>query len=79
MERGERGLRGKKGRRWWLGLVVVVVPAGKVPDRLLILTELGNFRRTFMNRQVRSLARVDKILLEAVFRSPESAPKFLLD
>ena len=45
---GERGLRGEEGRRQRFGVVVVGIPAGKVPDPRPILLEPRDFSTIFI-------------------------------
>jgi len=41
-------LRGKEGLRWWFGLAVVGISAGKVPGPRRILRKLGGLEAIFI-------------------------------
>ena len=58
-------MRGKEGLRWWFGLAVVGISAGKAPDPCQILLEPGNFSTVFMARERRFPVRLAKVFSTA--------------
>ena len=68
-------MRGKEGLRWWFGLAVGSVSAGKAPDPCQILLEPGNFSTVFMARERRFPVRLAKVFFgSGFFRSPSFLP-----
>ena len=63
-QRGERGVRGKEGLRWWFGLAVVGISAGKVPDPCHVLLEPGDLSTVFMARERRFPVRLAKVFFD---------------
>ena len=61
------GLRGGAGRSRWIGLTVVELSAGKVPDARPVLLGLGDFSTIFMGEEGRFPDRVTQFFLVAVF------------
>jgi hypothetical protein len=60
-------LRGKEGLRWWFGLAVVGISAGKVPDLRRILLKPGDLSTDLMDWERRFPSRVAKMFFGSGF------------
>ena len=68
-------MRGKEGLRWWFGLAVVGISAGRASDPCQIILEPGNFSTVFMARERRFPVRLAKVFSgSGFFRSPSFLP-----